>query len=58
MFEHNIRYEKIAGAFGAHGEYVDHPEQLRRAIESALQSDKPTCINVKVDPYEKYMSEL
>ena len=58
MFEPGIRYEKIAEAFGAHGEYVDHPEQLRPALERALKSDKPTCINVSVDPYEKYMSEL
>lgn len=58
MFEPGIRYEKIAEAFGARGEYVDHPEQLRPAIERALKSGKATCINVKVDPYEKYMSEL
>jgi 2-hydroxyacyl-CoA lyase 1 len=58
MFEPDIRYEKIAEAFGANGEYVDHPEQLRPAMERALKSDKPTCINVKVDPYEEYMSEL
>jgi 2-hydroxyacyl-CoA lyase 1 len=58
MFEPGIRYEKIAEAFGAHGEYIDNPEQLRPAIERALKSDKPTCINVKVDPYEELMSEL
>jgi len=58
MFEPGIRYEKIAEAFGARGEYVDHPEQLRPAIKRALKSEKPTCINVKVDPYEKFMSEL
>ena len=58
MFEPGIRYEKIAEAFGARGEYVDRPEQLRPAIERALKSAKPTCINVKVDPYEKFMSEL
>ena len=58
MFEPGIRYEKIAEAFGASGEYVDHPEQLRPAIERALRSEKPTCINVKIDPYEKFMSEL
>lgn len=58
MFEPDIRYEKIAEAFGAQGEYVDCPEQLRPAIERALQSDKLSCINVSVDPYEKFMSEL
>ncbi len=58
MFGPGIRYEKIAEAFGAHGEYVEYPGQLRPAMERALKSDKLTCINVKVDPYEKYMSEF
>ena len=58
MFEPGIHYEKIAEAFGAHGEYIDHPEQIRAAMERALKSDKPTVINVKVDPYETFLSEL
>jgi len=58
MYEPGIRYEKIAEAFGAHWEYVDHPEQLRAAFDRALASGKPACINVKVDPYESFMSEL
>jgi len=58
MFQPGIRYEKIADAFGAHGEYVDHPEQIRPAIARALKSERPTCINVKVDPCEEFMSDL
>lgn len=58
MFGPGIRYEQFAEAFGARGEYVEYPEQLRPAIERALKSDRSTCINVKVDPYEKFMSEL
>jgi len=58
MFAPGIRYEKIAEAFGGRGEYIEHPEQLGPAIKRALKSDKVTCINVKVDPYEKFMSEL
>ena len=58
MFAPGIRYEKIAEAFGANGEYVDRPEQLRPAIERALKSGKPTCINVQADPCEKYISEF
>jgi len=58
MFQPGIHYEKIAEAFGANGEYVEHPEQIRPALERALNSGKPTCISVKTDPYEKYMFEL
>jgi 2-hydroxyacyl-CoA lyase 1 len=58
MFEPGICYEKIAEAFGAHGEYVDRPEQIRPAIERALKAEKPTCINVKVEPCEEFVSDL
>lgn len=41
------RYEKIAEIFGGYGEYVDAPEQIRPAIERAIDSGKPACVNVK-----------
>ncbi len=58
MFESGIRYEKIAEAFGARGEYVVHPEQVRPAVERALEASRPTCINVMIDPYEEYLPDL
>jgi thiamine pyrophosphate-dependent acetolactate synthase large subunit-like protein len=58
MFQPEIHYEKIAEAFGASSIFIDHPEQIPAAIEQALNSGKPTCINVQVTPYEQFISEL
>ena len=44
------RYDKLGEALGAHGEYVDRPEQLRPALERAFASGKPAVINVVTDP--------
>lgn len=54
MFQPDIRYEAIIQAFGGHGEFVDDPAQLRPALERAVRSGIPACINVKVDPDEPY----
>lgn len=47
------RYDKVAEAFGCHGEYVERPEEIRPAIERALASGKPSVVNVVTDPYAK-----
>jgi thiamine pyrophosphate-dependent acetolactate synthase large subunit-like protein len=43
----------VAEAFGCHGEYVEHPEEIRPAVERAFASGKPAVVNVVVDPYAK-----
>lgn len=43
------RYDKVAEAFGCHGEVVDKLEQLQPALERALASGKPALIQVMVD---------
>jgi len=43
------RYDKAAEGLGAHGEYVTTADELRPAIERAIASGKPACINVKLD---------
>ena len=42
-------YDQVAQAFGGHGEFVDNAADLAGAIERALASGKPSCINVMVD---------
>jgi acetolactate synthase-1/2/3 large subunit len=42
----NTRWDLLAASLGAHGEYVDAPEQLRPALERAFASGKPACVNV------------
>jgi acetolactate synthase-1/2/3 large subunit len=44
------RYEKAAEAFGVHAEYVEEAPDIRPAIERAIASGKPACVNVMTDP--------
>jgi thiamine pyrophosphate-dependent acetolactate synthase large subunit-like protein len=45
-----LRLDKTAESFGAHGEYVEREEDIGPAIERALASGKPAVIQVPVDP--------
>lgn len=42
------RYDEVVKALGGHGEYVQRPDEIRPAIERALASGKPACINVMI----------
>jgi acetolactate synthase-1/2/3 large subunit len=44
------RYDKMAEVFGAYGEYVDKPQDIRGALERAAASGKPAVVNVITDP--------
>ncbi len=46
----NARYDQVVAALGGHGEFVTEPRQIRPALERALASGKPACVNVIVDP--------
>jgi acetolactate synthase-1/2/3 large subunit len=46
----NARYDKVVEGLGGHGEFVEHPEQIKAAIERAFNSGKPACVNVIMDP--------
>ncbi len=43
------RYDKMAQDFGAHGEYVEKPQEIRPALERAAASGKPAVVNVITD---------
>ena len=43
------RYDKVAQDFGAYGEYVEKPAEIRPALERAWASGKPAVVNVKTD---------
>jgi thiamine pyrophosphate-dependent acetolactate synthase large subunit-like protein len=51
LFQENLRYDRIAEALGARGEYVTTPEQykaaLGRAYEAASRDKVSTLINVQ-----------
>ncbi|HRD77341.1 MAG TPA: thiamine pyrophosphate-binding protein [Hyphomicrobiaceae bacterium] len=46
------RYDRMAEAFGCHGEWVEKPDDIRPALEramKAIKSGKPALVNVKTD---------
>jgi acetolactate synthase-1/2/3 large subunit len=45
-----VRYEKMAEALGGYGELVEKDEDIVPAVQRALESGKPACINVMTDP--------
>ncbi|UCE56379.1 MAG: thiamine pyrophosphate-binding protein [Desulfobacterales bacterium] len=45
-----VHYEKMAEALGGYGELVEKDEDIVPAIQRALESGKPACINVMADP--------
>jgi acetolactate synthase-1/2/3 large subunit len=44
-----VRYEKIVEVFGGHGEFVTRPQDIGEALDRALASGKPACVNVVTD---------
>jgi 2-hydroxyacyl-CoA lyase 1 len=51
MYGECVRYDRLAEGLGAHGEHVERPDQLRPALERAAASGRPSCINVRIDPF-------
>jgi acetolactate synthase I/II/III large subunit len=43
------RYDQAVAALGGHGEFVENAADLPGAIERALASGKPACINIMVE---------
>jgi oxalyl-CoA decarboxylase len=50
VFVKDARYDKIAEAFGGVGVHVTTPDELKRAVDAAMDSGKPTLINAVIDP--------
>ena len=49
VFVKGARYEKLMEAFGGVGVLVATPAELRKAMEEAIRSRKPTLINAIID---------
>ncbi len=43
-------YEKVVEGLGGHGEFVSKDEEIIPALERAMASNKPACVNVLTDP--------
>ncbi|TAL82028.1 MAG: oxalyl-CoA decarboxylase [Beijerinckiaceae bacterium] len=50
VFIKDARYNKMMEAFGGAGAHVTTPDELSRAVNDAMDSGKPTIINVVIDP--------
>ena len=49
VFVKGARYDKLMEAFGGVGIHVTTPAELRKAMEEAIRSRKPTLINAAID---------
>src|ERR1043166_1295618 len=50
VFVAGARYDKMMEAFGGVGVNATSPDELRRAVNAALDSGKPTLVNAVIDP--------
>jgi len=50
VFVKDARYDKMMEAFGGVGVHVTTPDELSRAVNTAMDSGRPTLINAAIDP--------
>jgi oxalyl-CoA decarboxylase len=50
VFVKAARYDKMIEAFGGVGVNATSPDELRRAVNAAMDTGKPTLINAVIDP--------
>ena len=50
VFVPGARYDKMIEAFGGVGVNATTPDELKRAVDAAMDSGKPTLINAVIDP--------
>jgi oxalyl-CoA decarboxylase len=50
VFVKDSRYDRMMQAFGGVGVHATTPDELKRAVDAAMDSGKPTLINAAIDP--------
>ena len=50
VFVQDARYDKMMEAFGGVGVNATSPDELKRAVDEAMDSGRPTLINAVIDP--------
>jgi oxalyl-CoA decarboxylase len=50
VFVKGARYDKMMEAFGGVGVQATTPDELKRAVDAAMDSGKPTLVNAVIDP--------
>lgn len=46
-------FVKLAESFGARGVKIEKPGELSKALKESVDTDKPTILDVKIDPAEE-----
>ncbi len=49
VFVKDARYDKMMEAFGGVGVYATSPDELKRAVNEAMDSGRPTLVNAVID---------
>ncbi len=44
------RYHDLVESLGGYGECVERPQDIAKALQRAFSSNRPACINVRIDP--------
>ena len=52
-----VRYDKMVEALGGHGEFVERGEDVAPAVQRALDSNKPSLVNIAVRPGASPLAE-
>jgi oxalyl-CoA decarboxylase len=50
VFVKDARYDKMIEAFGGIGVNATTPDELKRAVDAAMDSGRPTLVNAVIDP--------
>ncbi len=50
VFVKDARYDKMMEAFGGVGYHATSPDELRQAVNEAMDSGKPSLVNAVIDP--------
>jgi oxalyl-CoA decarboxylase len=50
VFVKDARYDKMMEAFGGVGVYATTPDELKHAVNEAMDTGKPTLVNTVIDP--------
>ena len=54
----NTRYDKMMEAFGGEGYFCQTPAEIRDSLKAALASDKPSLVNVMIDPMSQRRTQV
>ena len=52
-----VRYDRMVAEVGGHGEYAERSEEIAPALQRALDSGKPSLVNIAVAPGASPMAE-